>query len=86
MVNIVNEQELNEYKAAGTRSIVMPDNSQRIVRMTPDHWEVFDALKAIEGINETELAGYALEEAELQGITFDQAYRGCVAHIAKRWS
>lgn len=86
MKNIVTENELDEYKAAGTRTIIMPDNSERVVRMTPDHWEVLDALKIIEGITETQLAAFALEEVELQALTFDQAFRGCVAHLANRWS
>lgn len=86
MSNIVTTEVLNEYKATSTRTIKMPDGSPKDVRMTPDLWRLFDALKVIEGITESQIAGYALEEVELQGLSFDRAYRGCVAHIANLWT
>ena len=64
----------------------MPDGSSKTVRMTPDHWCIFDALKVLEGFDETEIAAFAIEESTLQNIDFAEAYRCCVAYLANRWT
>lgn len=86
MNNLVSHQELNDYKSAGTRTIRMPDGTAREVRMPPYYWEVLDALRVLEGFTETDLAKFAEEEVGLQDITFDNAFRACVAHFRNRWT
>jgi hypothetical protein len=86
MTNLITHKELNTYKSAGTRTIRMPNGSSQDVRMPPEYWELFDALKVLEGFNETDIAVFALEEAALQNTTFDRGFRGCVAHLASRWT
>jgi hypothetical protein len=86
MTNLVTHQELNDFKAAGTRTIRMPNGTARDVRMPPHYWEIFDALKLLEGFTETDIAKFAEEEVSLQDITFDKAFRACVAHFRNRWT
>lgn len=86
MTKIVTHKELNDYKNAGTRTVRMPDGTPRDVRMPPYYWEVLDALKVLEGFNETDIAKFAEEEVGLQGLTFDKAFRCCVAHFQNRWN
>ena len=56
--------------------------------MTPDHWAEVDFLRSLEGITTEELADFALEEMDLQqdDLTFDEAFRMVVVHLANRWS
>ena len=86
MSNIITYEQLNDYKAASTRTIRLLDGSTKAVRMTPEHWEILEALKILEGFNETDIAKFAEEEMILQEIDFDDAYRCCVAHLANRWT
>ena len=86
MTNLVTHQELTDYKTTGTRSIRMPDGASREVRMPPEYWGVFDALKILEGFTESDIAAFAQEEASLQNTTFDRGFRCCVAHLANRWT
>ena len=79
-------KELTEFKTTGTRAIRMPDGTSKNVRMPPEYWETFDALKVIEGFNETDIAAFAEEEAKLQNTSFDRGFRCCVAHLANRWT
>ena len=86
MEKIVTHDQLNEYKAAATRSVRLPDGTFKDVRMTPEHWEILDALLLVEEFDETDIVKFAQEESSLQDISFDQAYRCCVSHLAKRWT
>lgn len=85
-MNIVTQEMLEAYREESTRIITMPDGSERSVRMTPDLWAGLRFLKVVEGISSTELAGYALEEMQLQSETFDRAFRGVVAYLMNRWT
>lgn len=68
------------------RTIRMPDGTARGVRMSEDQWCLYDAIKVIEGITETQLAAYAEEEAELGNLDFDTAFLGCVSFLVNRWT
>lgn len=80
------KQQLEAYRDENTRQIKMPDGSLWEVRMTPQLWESLELLKSVDGVTEGQLGIHALEEMELQPVTFDQAFRGIVAHLANRWS
>lgn len=80
------QNKLNEYREDNTREIEMPDGSARTVRMTPLLWDNMQFLQSLEGITPTEVASYALEEMELQKISFDNAFRAVVTHFANRWT
>lgn len=83
---IVTNKEFEEYKTENTRPVPMPDGSTKDVRMTPDLWADLEFLKVVEHITTEELVQFALEEVELQSVTFDRAFRGVVAHLANRWT
>ena len=80
------QQNLTEYRDENTREVELPDGSRRAVRMTPLLWDNMEFLHSIEGITQAEVAEYALEEVELQKISFDNAFRAVVAHFANRWT
>ncbi len=80
------QQNLTEYRDENTREVELPDGSKRLVRMTPLLWDNMEFLQSLEGITQTEVAGYALEEVDLQKISFDNAFRAVVAHFANRWT
>lgn len=84
-MNVVNQDQLEQYREDNTREVNLPDGSKQQVRMTPLLWDNVEFLRLVEGITDTEIAGYALEEVELQGITFDNAFRCVVVHLANRW-
>lgn len=81
----MSEQTLSDYREENTREVVLPDGSKRNVRMTPLLWDNLEFLMLLEGITPTEVAGYALEEVELQSISFDNAFRAVVTYLANRW-
>lgn len=81
------QEKLAEFRDENTREIEMSDGSKRAIRMTPLLWEKLEFLQVVEqGLTTAELASYALEEMTLQDITFDQAFRCVVAHLANRWT
>ena len=77
---------LSEHREKNIREVKMPDGSITQILMSADLWRLHDAVKLVEGINESDIAAYALEEAELQNITFEEAYRACTAFLAERWT
>lgn len=79
-------EKLKDFKSNNTRSVPMPDGSTREVRMTPELWDDLKFLRVVEGISPEEIAGHALEEVELNNVSFDRAFRGVVAHLANRWT
>lgn len=80
------KEQLNQFKADNTRQVPLPDGTTRWVRATPDIWADVEFLEVVEEISQRELAAFALEETELQDVTFDRAFRGVVAHLANRWT
>ncbi len=80
------QKHLTEYRDENTRDVELPDGSKRAVHMTPLLWDNMQFLQSIEGITPAEVAGYALEEVELQKISFDNAFRAVVTHFANRWT
>ena len=82
---IVTHEQLQKFKTSNTRTIELPDGSSREVRMTPGYWREVEFLRVVEGISASDMAAFALEEMELQPVTFDEAYRMIVAHLANRW-
>jgi len=82
----VNQDNLTQYRDDNTREIELPDGSKRAVRMTPLLWDNMEFLLLLEGITTTEVATYALEEVALQDISFDNAFRAVVTHLANRWT
>tara|TARA_R110002073_G_scaffold8027_19_gene44878 strand:+ start:14357 stop:14620 length:264 start_codon:yes stop_codon:yes gene_type:complete len=85
-MTIVTQEKLERYRDEGTREITLPNSTKQSVRMTPELWQAFDDLMILEPFDETEVARFALEEVELQNVTFDRAFRGVVAHFANRWT
>lgn len=83
---IVTHEKLQKFAEANTRAIKLPDGSSKAVRMSPDHWEEVEFLKIVEAISTQDMAKFALEEMELQDVTFDEAFRMIVAHLANRWT
>lgn len=79
------QEQLQAFRDETTREVLMPDGTQRAVRMTPNLWEDLEFLRVVEDIQEPEIAVFALEEMELQDVTFDRAFRGVVAYFANRW-
>jgi len=82
----VTQKTVIEYRDENTREVELPDGSKRAVRMTPLLWDNMEFLLLLEGITITEVATYALEEMSLQNITFDNAFRAVVTHLANRWT
>ncbi len=79
-------EKLNQFRDVNTRQVEMPDGTKRLVRMTPTLWDDLEFIRLLENIQEPEVATFALEEMELQEVSFDRAFRGVVAHFANRWS
>ena len=80
------QEELNQYRDENTREVDMPDGSKRAVRMTGPLWNSLEFIEVFENITEAEVSAFALEEMELQNVTFNRAFRGIVAHFANRWT
>ena len=68
------------------REIDMPDGSKRAVCMTPELWNSLEFIEIFENIKQAEVAAFAVEEMDLQGVSFDRAFRGVVAYIANQWT
>lgn len=69
------------------RSVQMPDNTTRLVKMTTELWDWKRGMEILEGITEVQMSAYALEEQTLEeGLEFDRAFRGIVATLARRWN
>lgn len=79
------QTDVKNFRDENTRDVVLPDGSRKPVRLTPDLWELKDVIESLEGISEGELSGFALEEVELQDLSFDLAYRSVVVHFVNRW-
>lgn len=79
------QTDVNTFRDENTRDVALPDGTRRALRLTPDLWEYKDAIEALEGITEAELSAHALEEMDLQSLSFDLAYRCIVAHLVNRW-
>ena len=84
-MTIVTHEEREEFKETNTRDVLLPDNTTRPVRLTPAMWEWKEAIQTVEGLTEKDLSAYALEEEELQDVSFDRAYRCVVAYLIDRW-
>jgi len=82
----VTQEKVNQFREETTQEITMPDGTKKSVRMTPDLWNSLEFLESWEFMSPTELAGYALEEVELQNVSFDRAFRGVVAHVSNLWA
>jgi len=82
----VTQKTVTEYRDENTHEVELPDGSKRAVRMTPLLWDNMEFLLLLEGITTTEVATYALEEMSLQNISFDNAFRAVVTHLANRWT
>jgi hypothetical protein len=82
MSNVI---RIDLHRSEHNREITVAAGVRWRVQMTGDLWNSLDFLKSFEGVTEAELAIYALEEMVLQEISFDEAFRCCVAHLANRW-
>lgn len=85
-MNVVTNEQLEQYRKETTGEIEMADGSKWTIRMPQNLWDDLELLKIAEGITEAELGIFALEEQELQGVTFTRAFRGVVAYRANLWN
>ena len=81
----MNVENLQKFKEENTRDVRLPDGSTRPVRLTPDFWVWKECVQEADCVTEEELSAFALEEQQLQGFSFDTAYRCVVAYLANRW-
>ena len=84
-MTIVSHEELSDFRDENTRSIELPDGTSVAVQMAPELWDSLEFIEAFENLTPTDIAGFALEEAELHNISFNRAFRGVVAYIANLW-
>ena len=75
------EKQIEAWLELETRTLPMPDGASRRHRAMRLVWDVFESLVEDSGYSQTELVGYALEEAEIQGIDFEEAFRGTVSWL-----
>ena len=75
------EKQIEGWLEFEIRPLPMPDGTMRRHRAMRLVWDVFESLVNDSGYTPSELAGYALEEAGLQGIGFDEAFRGTVSWL-----
>lgn len=83
---MMTQKNVIPFSNEDTREVDMPDGSRRMVRMASPFWDEVHFLKVVEGITTAEIATFALEEVELQSITFNEAFQCIVAHFGNRWT
>ncbi|MCA9026699.1 MAG: hypothetical protein KDA86_15940 [Planctomycetaceae bacterium] len=83
---LIENDQVQEYRRDNTRLIDVGNGESRQVRMTPQLWEELEFVQIMEYVSTAELAVYAREEMQLQGISFDQAFRAVVAYLSNRWT
>lgn len=67
-------EQIAEWMAVETRMLAMPDGIVRPLGTFHLVWSKFDSLISLDGYSAEELIGYAVEEAGLQNMTFEQAF------------
>jgi hypothetical protein len=85
-MSIVTKETVDAFREQNTREIEMPDGTKRAVRMTPALWNSLEFIEEFEGFSATDIAAFALEEAQLQDVSFNRAFRGVVAYLANLWT
>lgn len=75
------EQRTEDWLNQETRTLTMPDGSQREHTAFRLVWETADALVEEVGYSHAELVMWAVQEAELQDASFDLAYIGVVKFL-----
>lgn len=86
MNNIIELNNHPAWRQANSREIELPDQSRANIFMPAERWHELEFLELVEGIKQPELAMFAIEEMSLQDVSFEEAFRGVVAHLAGRWS
>ena len=84
-MTFLTDKQVEDQLAPEIRELVMPDNSKRPVTMSKFDWENADFLILCDERSWAELVGYAIEETELQNLTFDEAFRCVTAYLANQW-
>lgn len=83
------ESQVERWLECETRDLQMPDGSTRPHRCFRLVWEIADSLVLLDGYSYEELASFAAEEAALQQLPFDEAFKGVVSWLdeqrRERW-
>ncbi|MCK6418633.1 MAG: hypothetical protein L6Q57_06830 [Alphaproteobacteria bacterium] len=74
-------EQIAEWMAVETRMMPLPDGNVRPLMTFNLVWSKFDSLITLDGYSAEELIGYAVEEAGLQNITFEQAFVAVVGWL-----
>lgn len=81
------DQQIEAWCQEHIREVPGPDGNTRPLRMSQLHWETADRLVAIYGHKWSKLSSAALQEAEIHGLDFNEAFEGLIAwldHNARR--
>lgn len=77
----ITEKEVEDYLAQETRDIVMPDGTRRPMTAFKLAWRSFDfILDNTEYVTEQTITGWAQDEAQGSGRSFEQAFHAVLAY------
>lgn len=84
------EKQIEDWLESQTRDLVMPDGTTRPHTAFKLVWHTMDSLVEVSGYSPLELVEYALEEAHLQKMSFDEAFTGVLSWLdeqrRKQWT
>jgi hypothetical protein len=83
-IDFLTEKETEALLESETRDLPMPDGSFRPVTDFKLGWEIYDRLLFISDYTPSQFVGWALEEAELSGRSFEEMFPVVVAYVDNR--
>lgn len=75
------EKQTEAWLESQTRDLPFPDGTMRPFTNTKLMWETVDSLILIAGYSYANLVEFALDECELNNVSFDRAFPGVVAYL-----
>ena len=75
------EKETEYWLERQTRDLPAQDGSTHPYTTFRSVWHAYDRLLDLYGYTPAQLLGYVYEEMELQGVSFDRAFRGVVGYL-----
>ncbi len=73
-----------EFQNEETRLLELPDGTKRLVRMDELFWWNVQFLYVVEGYTEQQISAWAIEEMELQNLSFNDAVKCVVATLGNQ--
>lgn len=77
------EKEIEEWVTSETRILILPDGIKRPFTGYKLMWSIHDDLVWLGGYSPKQLIGWAVQETELSGVSFEKTFPAIIAYVDK---